>query len=34
VPVAMYLNRYYFLVGKLQPGFSELFINSLLNIFT
>jgi LytS/YehU family sensor histidine kinase len=33
VPLATYLNRHYFLVGKPQPGFSPLFINSFLNIF-
>lgn len=33
VPLAMYLNRNHFLVGKPQPGFSEIFSVSLLNIF-
>jgi LytS/YehU family sensor histidine kinase len=33
VPLAMYLNQHYFLIGKSQPGFSELFLNSFLNIF-
>src|SRR5579863_10552762 len=33
VPLAMYLNEYYFLEGKPQPHFGELFTNSLLNIF-
>ncbi len=33
VPLATYLNQHRFLVGKPQPGFSKLFINSLLNIF-
>ena len=33
VPLAMYLNQYHFLVGKPKHGFSELFINSFLNIF-
>jgi two-component system, LytTR family, sensor kinase len=33
VPLATYLNHHFFLIGKPQPGFSELFINSLLNIF-
>jgi|SRR5579871_1046806 len=33
VPLATYLNAHYFLVGKPQPGFSELFFNSFLNIF-
>ncbi|MBS1932596.1 MAG: histidine kinase [Bacteroidetes bacterium] len=33
VPLATYLNAHYFLTGKPQPGFSELFLNSFLNIF-
>ncbi len=33
VPLAAYLNQHYFLVGKPQPEFSALFLNSLLNIF-
>ncbi|MDP4261814.1 MAG: histidine kinase [Bacteroidota bacterium] len=33
VPVAMYLNKTWFLVGKAQPGFAELFYNSFINIF-
>ena len=33
VPLATFLNQHYFLVGKPQPGFSELFYTSLLNIF-
>jgi hypothetical protein len=33
VPLATFLNKHYFLVGKPQPGFSELFLNSFLNIF-
>ncbi len=33
VPLARFLNEHYFLIGKLQPGFAELFLNSLLNIF-
>lgn len=33
VPLATYLNKHYFLIGKQQPGFSHLFLNSLLNIF-
>jgi len=33
VPLAMFLNHHYFLVGKSQPGFTELLVNSLLNIF-
>jgi len=33
VPLATYLNKHYFLVGKAQPGFTDVFINSLLNIF-
>jgi two-component system LytT family sensor kinase len=33
VPLAMFLNQHYFLVGLPQPGFAELFLNSLLNIF-
>ena len=33
VPLATYLNYHFFLAGKLQPSTSDLFINSLLNIF-
>jgi two-component system LytT family sensor kinase len=33
VPLAMYLNRHQFLVGKSQPEFSAIFSSSLLNIF-
>jgi two-component system LytT family sensor kinase len=33
VPLAMYLNENHFLVGKSQPGFSQIFSVSLLNIF-
>ncbi len=33
VPVATYLNHYFFLKEKPQPAESDLFINSLLNIF-
>ena len=33
VPVATYLNAHVFLKGKVQPAASDLFINSLLNIF-
>lgn len=33
VPLAMYLNEHFFLVDKQQPGFAELFQNSLVNIF-
>jgi len=33
VPLATFLNKHYFLVGKSQPAFSELFLNSFLNIF-
>ncbi len=33
VPVAMYLNRTHFLVGKPQPGFGDIFYNSFINIF-
>jgi two-component system LytT family sensor kinase len=32
VPLATVLNRNYFLVGKSQPGFWDLFLNSSLNI--
>lgn len=32
-PLAMYLNEHIFMKGKSQPSFSEIFINSLLNIF-
>jgi two-component system LytT family sensor kinase len=33
VPLAAYLNKHYFIPGKPQPGFSELFFNSFINIF-
>ena len=33
VPLAMFLNQHYFLVGRTQPGFTELLLNSFLNIF-
>jgi two-component system LytT family sensor kinase len=33
VPLAAFLNRNYFLVGKIQPSLLELFLNSFLNIF-
>ena len=33
VPLAAFLNQHYFLVGKQQPGFEELFITSFVNIF-
>jgi two-component system, LytTR family, sensor kinase len=33
VPVAMYLNKTWFMVDKVQPGFADLFYNSFLNIF-
>jgi LytS/YehU family sensor histidine kinase len=33
VPVATYLNLHYFIPDKPQPGFTELFRNSLINIF-
>jgi len=33
VPVAQYLNKYYFLPGKPQPGEIEIFYASILNIF-
>jgi two-component system LytT family sensor kinase len=33
VPLATYLNAHFFLKGKTQPSVSDLFINSLLNIF-
>jgi len=32
-PLATFLNEHYFLSGKVQPGFTELFLNSLVNIF-
>ena len=32
-PLATYLNHHYFLVGKPQSDFVELFINSVVNIF-
>lgn len=33
VPLATYLSQHYFAPGKPPPGFSELFFNSLINIF-
>jgi len=33
VPLATYLNQHYFAPGKPPPGFSELFFNSVINIF-
>lgn len=33
VPLATYLSQHYFAPGKTPPGFSELFLNSLINIF-
>ena len=33
VPVATYLNQHYFMPGKQQPGFNELFLKSFVNIF-
>jgi len=33
VPLATYLSLHYFAPGKPPPGFSELFFNSLINIF-
>jgi LytS/YehU family sensor histidine kinase len=33
VPLATYLNQHYFAPGKPPPGFSDLFLNSLINIF-
>jgi hypothetical protein len=33
VPLATYLSAHYFAPGKPPPGFSELFLNSLINIF-
>ena len=33
VPLATYLNKHFFMPGKAQPGFDELFLNSFLNIF-
>jgi len=33
VPLATYLSKHYFAPGKPPPGFSELFLNSLINIF-
>lgn len=33
VPLATYLSVHYFAPGKPPPGFSELFFNSLINIF-
>lgn len=32
VPLATYLNEHFFIPGQPQPGFSELFLNSLINI--
>jgi two-component system LytT family sensor kinase len=32
-PLAMYLNKHYFLVGKPQPDFPTIFSSSFLNIF-
>ena len=32
VPLAMFLNAHYFLRGMPQPGFEDIFFNSLLNI--
>jgi len=33
VPLATYLSLHYFAPGKTPPGFTELFLNSLINIF-
>jgi hypothetical protein len=33
VPLAMFLNRHYFLTGLPQPGFQKIFFNSIVNIF-
>jgi len=33
VPLATFLNAHYFLVGKPQPGRSELFVSSFINVF-
>ncbi len=33
VPLAMFINRHFFLVNKPQPAALQLFINSLVNIF-
>jgi len=33
VPLVLYLNLHYFLVNKPQPGATEIFYNSFLNIF-
>ena len=33
VPLAMYLNRHFFLVNQSQPTAEKLFLNSLVNIF-
>jgi len=33
VPLATYLSQHYFAPGKPPPGFSQLFFNSLINIF-
>jgi two-component system LytT family sensor kinase len=33
VPLAMYINSHFFLVNLPQPGFKQLFLNSLVNIF-
>ncbi len=32
VPLAMFLNKHFFIPGKPQPGFSAIFLSSLLNI--
>src|SRR5438046_5507304 len=33
VPLAMFLNQHYFLKGLPQPGFKEIFLRSVINIF-
>lgn len=33
VPLAAYLNLHYFIPGKQQPALSQIFLNSLINIF-
>jgi LytS/YehU family sensor histidine kinase len=33
VPLASFLNAHYFLVGKPQPGRSDLFVSSFINVF-
>ena len=33
VPLARYLNLHFFIPGKPQPGMSQLFLNSFINIF-